>query len=206
MSSMIQSAFGPHRVVACAAMVSLGLLTGAAVAADGKGYTYKKISHDATLGVDQVGYSGGGNPYVGDTSCAVALPILCVNVDGSPRPNYDPPAITASQPDEFYAGWAEGHFASTLPVRGDLIKSADYGAHLCRQSFGKGWRMLEHHDGRWVYGMDSMNHGNSIGSQSPWPTGDTNSGGWHAWGHGNLRTDTRFWVHINDQRGNCWDQ
>jgi hypothetical protein len=31
-------------------------------------------------------------------------------------------------------------------------------------------------------------------------------GGWNWWARGNVRTDRRFWIAIDDQPANCWDR
>jgi hypothetical protein len=30
-------------------------------------------------------------------------------------------------------------------------------------------------------------------------------GGWSWYAYGHVRTDTRYWVYINDTSGNCWN-
>ncbi len=79
---------------------------------------------------------------------------------------------------DFYNGWAAGNIATTYPVSGTSLTSLEVANQICAASFGTGWRMAEHHDG---------------------------GGGWTWYAYGNVRTDTRFWTHINDQPGNCWD-
>jgi hypothetical protein len=187
--------------IAGAALIALVAGSGAQ-AAGGYGYTWGVYSHDATLGVDHIGNNGTGNPTSGDTKCKIRLPILCVNVDNSPRPNY---YVDVANGQEFYQGWAGGHYATTLPVKGNTITSAANGDSRCATSFGAGWRMAEFHDGAYVTGMDDHNFGNTIGSNSAWPAGPYAHGGWTAWGFGHVRSDMRSWVYINDQQGNCWN-
>ena len=50
----------------------------------------------------------------------MALPVLCVNVDGSPRPNYPIDTVDQGLPKEGYRGWLEGHMATTSPVVGPM--------------------------------------------------------------------------------------
>jgi hypothetical protein len=188
------------RPVACCALVALGLLAGGAQASNGFGFTFGKYSHDPVLGVDHVGYDGTGNPYTGDTKCKVKLPILCTNVDGSARPNYD-----VAPGNEYYQGWVQGHFTTTLPVKGSLILSGADGDSRCAAAFGTGWRMAEFHDGAYVTGMDASNFGHTFGSLSDWPAGPYAFGGWTQWGYGDVRSDMRYWVNISDQPGNCWN-
>jgi hypothetical protein len=182
------------------ALIALALAATGAQASGGLGFTFGKYGHDSVLGIDHVGIDGVGNPYTGDTKCKVKLPILCTNVDGSPRPNYD---VVPGQ--EFYQGWVQGHFTTTLPVKGTTITSEANGDSRCATAFGAGWRMAEFHDSVYVSGMDALNYGHTIGSNSDWPAGPYASGAWTQFGYGNVRSDMRFWVAINDQPGNCWN-
>jgi hypothetical protein len=191
--------------------ICLGAVTVSATAANGLGLTWGKYSHDASLGVDRVGIYGTGNPYGGDTSCSIKLPVLCVNVDGSPRPNYAIPPAGGSGPAEFYSGWLEGHIATTKPIKGSILTSASgpettSGDQQCIASFGTGWRMAEWHDGQYILGMDATHfYGNTSNSSSPWASGVPAHGGHTFFAFGNVRSDKRYWVTINDQPGNCWN-
>ncbi len=80
---------------------------------------------------------------------------------------------------DFYKGWSHGQPAATQPVPGALLKSESDASARFEAELGAGWRMAEFHDG----------------------------GGWGLQGEGRsgLRPGTRYWVHINDQRGNCWN-
>jgi len=182
---------------ALAAVLAVG--TSSAFALNGKGLTYGVYTHDPVLGIDRVGLLNTGNPYIGDTACKRKLPILCVNVDGSPRPGY---ALVPGGNGPFYEGWVEGHLQGTLPTRGPTsLAAADA---QCVISFGAGWRMAEFHDGAFVYGMDATHFCNTAGCTSAWPAGSSH-GGHSMWGYGHLDPTTRYWTHINDQPGNCWD-
>ena len=111
------------------------------------------------------------NPYKGDTSCRVVLPVLCFQGKGLPQP----PEIQAGQ----YQGWSGGVIAATQPVMGAILTSEAVATARCERELGPGWRMAEFHD----------------------------AGGWGMQGQRGvgLAPNTRFWVHINDQPGNCWD-
>jgi hypothetical protein len=74
--------------------------------------------------------------------------------------------------------WAAGNLATTLPVTGTLLTSLANANQMCATFFGSGWRMAEFHDG-WGWGLSAF---------------------------GNVRSDTRYWVYINDQPANCWNQ
>jgi len=79
---------------------------------------------------------------------------------------------------DFHNGWAGGHIATTHAIQGTTLTSLQVANQFCVDSFGSGWRMAEFHDGK---------------------------GGWNWHVFGNVRQDTRFWVHINDQPSNCWN-
>jgi hypothetical protein len=148
----------------------------------------------------QVGPNRGPcDPYQGDTSCSDKLPVLCVKVDGSPRPPYAIPTCSScAMNDEYYNGWAEGIIGLTAPVQGDTFATLDDVNAYCEAQFGPGYRVAEHHDGRLVYGMDEKNF-----YDATWPL-TTSSGGWGFYAPGQLPDNSRFWVHINDQNANCW--
>ena len=106
--------------------------------------------HGAPKEVDQP-HAGSCNPYVGDTHCSKALPVLCVRKDGSAAPS--------GYSFGFYNGWIEGSLASTAPVAGTSLTSRDRADALCRAELGDGWVMAEFHDahGGWgVVGNDNQ--------------------------------------------------
>lgn len=73
---------------------------------------------------------------------------------------------------------AKAQLAMTAPVVGSTLASALAGSARCEAEFGPGWRMAEFHDGG-GWSLDALR---GIG----------------------LNPNTRAWVHINDQAGNCW--
>ncbi len=143
----------------------------------GKGLTWVKHRHSQELRIDYVG-CGGCNAYQGDTSCREARPILCLKVDHSPRPPYEITGEDHAMPKEYYQGWAAGTIALTASVIGMTLESRGYADAICREQLGDGYRMAEFHDG---------------------------NGGWNFWAFGNVPSDSRFWVAIDDQPANCWD-
>lgn len=200
--------------------IFLLLASSSAIAAGGKGMTWGlQSSHDPSLGIDMVGCGGvpaspaaAGicDPYVGDTSCKIALPLLCVKLDNSPRPNYTVTAGSGSMPAAYYQSWLGGHMAVTAPVFGTNLRAATTGDDLCKNEFGEGWRMAEFHDGKWISGMaKNVYYGDVTNwkSSSPWPTA-VQSGGYAFYGYGNLprSPSTRFWVKVIGQPSGCWDQ
>jgi hypothetical protein len=127
------------------------------------------------------------NPYKGDASCRLALPILCIQKDGSsfessfPGATQSTPTLTGN--DVITDGWGAGSVASTEPVAGFVIGSLALANARCEKELGPGWRMAEFHDG--------------VGGQGGW--------GFVAKRGNRLDTRLRHWVHINDQPGNCWN-
>jgi hypothetical protein len=135
------------------------------------------------------------NPYKGDASCRLALPVLCIQKDGSTIESALGGGVSAeplkderqrgniSFHDSVTDGWAAGQVASTAPVAGFVLGSLQ-GAHArCEKELGAGWRMASFHDGQ--------------GGQAGW--------GFVAKRNSRLSAGQRHWVHINDQPGNCWN-
>lgn len=113
------------------------------------------------------------NPYKGDTSCRIVLPVLCLRPAGVTKP--------AGVEDGFYQGWTGGTLAATQPVMGAILESLAVASARCVAELGPGYRMAEFHDGHGGWGLQGQR------------------------GSGFSRHNTRYWVHIIDQRGNCWD-
>ncbi|MBB1077712.1 hypothetical protein HUU62_25240 [Rhodoferax sp. 4810] len=82
--------------------------------------------------------------------------------------------------DSFYQGWVSGSLAATAPVMGAVLESLEAATARCVAELGPGWRMAEFHDGQGGWGLS----GQKASDFSP---------------------NTRYWVYVNDQRGNCWD-
>lgn len=107
---------------------------------------------------------------------------------------------------EYYQGWAGGHIATTEPIVGSQLTSAAFADQVCSNTFGAGWRMAEHHDGKWLYGMGLRSkYGNTANwhSSSPWTSGY--EGGWTIRVYGNVRNDKRFWIKVIGQPAHCWN-
>jgi hypothetical protein len=78
---------------------------------------------------------------------------------------------------DHYNQWSGGEVRLTHAIEGYALNSLQSANALCAEYYGKDWRMAEFHDG--------------------W--------GWGFWAKGKISKSERFWVHINDQPGNCWD-
>lgn len=72
-----------------------------------------------------------------------------------------------------------GELMATEPVMGAILQSQAVASARCEAEFGAGWRMAEFRDG----GGSQIEGRRGAGFGAP----------------------TRYWVHINDQPGNCWD-
>ena len=81
---------------------------------------------------------------------------------------------------DFYHGWTGATLSATQPVMGAILESEVIASARCEKELGAGWRMAEFHDGQGGWGLLGV-RGTGLGSS------------------------TRYWVHINDQGGNCWN-
>lgn len=72
--------------------------------------------------------------------------------------------------------WTGGKVKLIKNVLGTDLTSHEVADKICRDHLGSGWKMAEHEDGT----------------------------GWGFWAKGTVNKDTRFWVSISDQPGNCW--
>ena len=167
--------------------------------------TWVKLDHLASFGMDMVGCDNWVkcNPYSGDTDCTAELPVLCIKIDQSPRPAYVVTGNGHAMPAEYYQGWGQGHVTTTRAVRASNFNSLEEVDAFCVESFGQGWRTAEIHDGKLIYGMN-----NTVYAGDSWTSASSQiqSGGWRFYAYGNVRNDTRFWAHINDQQSICWGQ
>jgi len=166
------------------------------------GLTFRKSYHFSDFGVDGFGCGkppNECNPYTGDTDCSRKLPVLCKKIDSSPRPAYP---IFTSNPS-LNGGWLMGSVATTVPVQGLQFRNVNEVDMFCRESFGDGWVTAAFHDGRLIPGMNNTRY-----SGAEWTayglTSTYQRGGWSFVAYGNVRDDTRFWIHISDQRSPCW--
>jgi hypothetical protein len=63
--------------------------------------------------------------------------------------------------------------------------------------------MAEFHDGWWIAGMSTTNFVNET-----WDYSQATRGGWSFFAtvDAPMPETTRYWVAIDDQKANCWDQ
>lgn len=164
-----------------------------------KGLTWKLHHHNCSNGLDKVGCSG-CNPYVGDTICYNRRPILCIYKAKMPRPSYQIDCSSYAMSSEFYCGWTGGFLKLTKPIRGCHLESKGHADKICKAFFGDCWEMASHHDGYYIKGMNEVNN-----TYCAWDWSKALSGGWGYFAQSNLNTKSRFWTHIKDQPGNCWN-
>lgn len=135
---------------------------------------------------------GSCDAHAGDTACTAQLPLLCLRVDGRPRP---PGLVTGkgyAMPPDFYAGWAQGEVKAGKPVAGSQLRSQADADARCAAQFGEGWRLAEFHD--------PVREGSGENGRPP------SHGGWNFYAAGKLDTSTRYWVANNDTAANCWNK
>ena len=96
------------------------------------------------------------------------------------RPTGAPPPQGVEQ--GFYNGWVGGALGATAPVMGAVLRSRAQASARCEAELGPGWRMAEFHDGQGGWGLQGLPGAGLLGPGQ-----------------------TRYWVAISDQRGNCWD-
>jgi hypothetical protein len=128
-------------------------------------------------------YKDACNPSVGDTSCRMVLPVLCIKPGGYARPA----PLSGS-------GWSRGELAASQAVMGATLDSEVRATAMCEREFGAGWRMATFADGGNY--MDDTNYDHQA-------RGDE----WGLQGKlgGGLGGTGRYWVHSPGQSANCWD-
>jgi hypothetical protein len=135
------------------------------VSATCKGLSWMVYSHDPKRDLVLVGADFHSNPYVGDTDCGTALPIVCLHPQNLPLPE----DITT----DYYHGWSGGRVALSPPVRGTSLTSRAAANAECARQFGAGFRMGEHHDGGGGWSWYARGDG-----QRMWIASNTTSSPW----------------------------
>ena len=128
-------------------------------------------------------YKGACNPNVGDTSCRIVLPVLCIKKGDLPRPG----GLSGS-------GWSRSELAATQAVMGATLDSEMKANVMCERELGPGWRMATFADGGNHLDDQHYDHearGDVWALQGKLGPGIGGSG--------------RYWVHSQGQTANCWD-
>ena len=141
-----------------------------------------------------VGADSHSNAYNGDTSTTHAGGLLCLAVQGLPKPNGLPPPVVTPG-GALKNSWSGGYLFVVPSVLGTDLTSPAVADNMCAtygaQKFNvHGARMAEFHDG-------------------------DNAAGWAGWGFWaralksamspNNSYDGRLWIKINDQNSNPWN-
>lgn len=128
-------------------------------------------------------YKGGCNPSVGDTSCRMVLPVLCIRPGALPRPG----GLSGS-------GWSRGELGATQAVMGATLQSPLQASVMCERELGSGWRMAAFADGGNHMDDQHYDHqerGDEWGLQGKLGPGIGGFG--------------RYWVQSPAASANCWD-
>ncbi len=128
-------------------------------------------------------YKGACNPNVGDTSCRMVLPVLCIRKGNLPRPS----GLSGS-------GWSRSELAATQAVMGATLQSELQASVMCERELGSGWRMASFGDGG--NHMDDQHYDHEARGDV-WALQGKLGPGIGGFG--------RYWVHSAGQPANCWD-
>nr|WP_315480980.1 hypothetical protein [uncultured Rhodoferax sp.] len=128
-------------------------------------------------------YKGACNPNVGDTSCRIVLPVLCIKKGDLPRPG----GLSGS-------GWSRSELAATQAVMGATLDSEMKANVMCERELGPGWRMATFADGG--NHLDDQHYDHEARGDVWALQGKLGPG---IGGYG------RYWVHSQGQTANCWD-
>lgn len=128
-------------------------------------------------------YKGACNPNVGDTSCRIVLPVLCIKKGDLPRPG----GLSGS-------GWSRSELAATQAVMGATLDSEMRANVMCERELGPGWRMATFADGG--NHLDDQHYDHEARGDVWALQGKLGPG---IAGYG------RYWVHSQGQTANCWD-
>lgn len=128
-------------------------------------------------------YKGSCNPNVGDTSCRIVLPVLCIKPGALPRPG----GLTGG-------GWTRGELAATQAVMGATLDSEMKANVMCERELGPGWRMASFADGGNY--LDDQHYDHQDRGDNWALQGRLGAG---IGGYG------RYWVNSQGQTANCWN-
>ena len=128
-------------------------------------------------------YKGACNPNVGDTSCRILLPVLCIRKADLPRPG----GLSGS-------GWSRGELGATQAVMGATLQSELQASVMCERELGSGWRMASFADGG---NHPDDEHYDHQARGDVWALQGKMGPGIGGFG--------RYWVHSTGKPANCWD-
>lgn len=128
-------------------------------------------------------YKGACNPSVGDTSCRMVLPVLCIRPGALPRPG----GLSGH-------GWSRGELGATHAVMGATLQSEQQASVMCERELGSGWRLAAFADGGNY--MDDQNYDHAARGDVWALQGKMGPG---------IGTSGRYWVNSPGQSANCWN-
>ena len=129
-------------------------------------------------------YKGACNPSVGDTSCRMVLPVLCIRKGDLPRPG----GLSGR-------GWSRGELGATHAVMGATLQSESQASAMCERELGSGWRLASFADGG--NHMDDKHYDHEARGDVWALQGKMGPG---------IGTSGRYWVNAPPGRAaNCWN-
>lgn len=128
-------------------------------------------------------YKGACNPNVGDTSCRIVLPVLCIKKGDVPRPG----GLSGG-------GWSRGELGATQAVMGATLDSEMKANVMCERELGPGWRMATFADGGNY--LDDQHYDHEARGEVWALQGRLGAG---------IGGNSRYWVHSQGQTANCWN-
>lgn len=128
-------------------------------------------------------YKGACNPSVGDMSCRMVLPVLCIRPGALPRPG----GLSGH-------GWSRGELGATRAVMGATLQSELQASVMCERELGPGWRLASFADGG--NHMDDQNYDHEARGDVWALQGKMGPG---------IGTSGRYWVNSPGQSANCWN-
>lgn len=129
-------------------------------------------------------YRDACNPEVGDTSCRMVLPVLCI----LPGAHARPAGLSGG------GGWTRGELAASQAIMGARLDSEAQASAMCQREFGMAWRMATFSDGGNYMDSPQYDH---VARGERWGLQGKLGAGLGGFG--------RYWVQSSGQSANCWD-
>ena len=149
----------------------------------------------------------------GPSLCTDSYRVLCQTTEDLLRPSYSINAKGINDHDPLYSqGWGQGKYDFTGEVKGDDLTSRAVADQICVDKFGAGSKMASYHNSLW---HSEMTLTNKVETDFITPMNELKEGGWGFWMYlpddieTSLPTNvytTRFWVAMESQPINCWDE